>query len=167
MMNKTKLIWSNRQPPNLKGILCPSKMCVDNKNDKKAMVTKCQGKKCEVCDLINPTNKVTFENGEDYIIKSTMNCNSYFVIYVIKCLVCQACYIGETTDFRDRANNHKKDIRHDCYRKLPVSKHIFNCSGTTMKFEMMPIYKCRNEDSIERKTLELTLIKKYKTSLNP
>ena len=147
-------------------ILCPSKLISKPIENGQFMVRKCGGNRCEVCDLIKPSSIVTFENGQEYTIKTPMNCNSLNVIYMIKCRICFACYIGETNDFRYRANNHKKDIRNECYRKLKVNKHVFNCSGNKCNFDMIPIYKCRNENFIERKTMEKLLIKKFKPSLN-
>ena len=93
MMASTKVIWSHRQPPSLQRILCPSKLPKSSKEVKDNMISKCGAKKCEVCDMITPTNKVIFENGEEFFINSPMNCNSRNVIYMIKCWICKACYI--------------------------------------------------------------------------
>ena len=166
MLESTKILWSYRQPPNLGKILCPSKLISKPLETGQCMVRKCGGSRCEVCDLIKSTNIVTFENGQEYAIKTSMNCNSLNVIYMIKCRICFACYIGETNDFRLRANNHKKDVRNECHRKLQVNKHIFICSGKNCHFDMMPIYKCPNDNFIERKTMEKLLIKKFNPSLN-
>ena len=76
MLDSTKILWSYRQPPNLGTILCPSKLISKPIENGQFMVSKCGGNRCEVCDLIKPSSIVTFENGQEYTIKTPMNCNS-------------------------------------------------------------------------------------------
>lgn len=162
IMDKFKITWAYRQSHNLKSVLCPSAFkCSENSIIGK--VSKCNKSRCELCKIILPCSKITFENGMIFIIKSFMNCESTFVIYAMICKNCKQFYIGETESLRPRMNNTKKDIKHEHYRKLFAYKHIYSCKKG---FNFLPIFECKNNDIIYRKNMELYFIDKLKPSLN-
>ena len=162
VISNKKTIWAHRQPANLFRLLCSSKLKISNPGVK--MINKCGGSHCELCEIIIETSEIEFENGITFHIKSKMNCNSLFLIYVLICDKCGRKYIGETENLRDRINNHKKDTNNANYRKLFSNKHFHSCSNN--KFHFAPLFKCHGSDVIQRKQKEDELIKKLKPSLN-
>ena len=94
--------------------------------------------------------------------KINMNCYTKFWIYGIRCGNCSYTYIGETTNLRLRFNLHKQHIRENA--NFFVTRHINSCGSGN--FYIMPIYKMKNEDEIERKNKESYFIKKYTPNLN-
>ena len=52
------------------------------------------------------------------IRKGDLNCNSKFVVYLLRCKVCGKQYVGSTiTKFRERFNNYKSQFRRYWERK--------------------------------------------------
>ena len=166
MYSDIKVIWSHTQPQNLQQILCPSflKNSDAQSSNVQTMITKCHKPRCLICDITEKCSSVTFENGNEFFIKHEMNCDVNFVIYQINCRVCNACYLGETTNFRLRVNKHKSDVKTAANRKLPVNKHLFHCAKGN--FSITPIFKCYGESLVERRLKETSLIKKFKPTLN-
>ena len=53
-----------------------------------------------------------------------MACDTRNYVYVIGCVGCYKYYIGETSNFRLRANKHRDHTKIG----LGVNKHIFHCT---------------------------------------
>ena len=86
ILNTTKIIKSQRQPQNLKGILAPSTFAENTIQG----VTKCKNKQCRICDMIIEVKSYTFKNMETkFKIDKNLSCNSKNVVYIIKCRECK------------------------------------------------------------------------------
>ena len=60
-------------------------------------VTKCNNKRCKICDVIIEEKPFTFKNPETkFKINKDLNCNSKNVVYIIKCSKRKEIYIGST-----------------------------------------------------------------------
>ena len=75
-------------------------------------------------------------------------------------------YIGECQDLRKRTTVHRQQINDPRLRILPVSEHIANCSTGNPKFLMIPFFKMKNENLLERGEKEKHFIISLKPSLN-
>ena len=159
----TKLVNSKRQHNNLKSILTSARLKLGDATFK---VSKCNDKKCDLCNYIIEGPAFLFEK-DNYTFKvnANMSCNVLNCIYVLQCNGCHEIYIGETSNFRLRGNLHKSHINQNC--GLNVSRHIHACAnGQIIKFKIMPFYKILNDDSRLRKEKENHSITKFKPSLN-
>jgi len=107
----------------------------------------CYGQKCQTCPILE--NTYTFHStyyDRHFNIKSSCNCGTSDVIYLITCTKCHIQYVGETGQkFRDRMNNHKSTIR---TKKLtPIAIH-FNSLGHTSENLSATLLEKFNTNSI-------------------
>ena len=167
IMNKTKVIHSQRQPRNLKRMLTNSYFSKQKDTDPEVKI--CKTKRCGTCPYLKQGKEFTFSaTNETFRIKHSMNCTSTNLIYVITCAGCGHNYIGETGDvLRNRVTVHKQQIRDPHTRMLGVSKHIDECAaGLTPQFTIFPFYKILSPSEVMRKNKERFFISKYKPVLN-
>jgi hypothetical protein len=87
VMDKTKILRSFRQPPNLKKILTSAKFNAAGQSSNTG-VRQCTDKRCKCCPHIQVGKTCLFENGTTFEIKSNMDCNSKCLLYVITCSGC-------------------------------------------------------------------------------
>ena len=83
---------------------------------------KCGKKRCKVCDVISETSEFSNKNQKEvFSIRSTLNCNSENVVYLVNCKTCNKQYVGSSEPkFRLRYNNYKS-----CNRKyVSGANHI-------------------------------------------
>ena len=156
------ILKSKRQAPNLKKLLTNARF---GKNDKPTGVEKCNDKRCRLCIEMIEGRYFQFDPHNTFEIRTKMNCNTLNCVYVLRCRGCMMTYIGETNNLRLRVNLHRDQIN----RKtgLNVCRHINECSGTNdPKFEVMPIYKVKEDDENLRKEKEKMFIIKYRPQLN-
>ena len=159
---QVKILNSKRQNKNLKQILTRAEF----RTNKFYQVTKCQSKKCKICEIILEGNTFKFKE-KVFIIHSNMSCNTLNCIYAIQCGGCDEYYIGETNNFRYRTNLHKDHVRRGV--GLAVSMHINTCTTNLIeeeKFKIMPILKMQTDEASRRKKIESNFIKKYSPTLN-
>ena len=164
LLKKTKIIKSKRQPQNLKKILTSARFTTTTKIP---TVSKCNDKRCGTCPYLKEGSMFTFENGQQFHVKSNLSCKSKNVVYVISCDNCNLTYIGQTTNLQNRITVHKQQIRDENLRHLKVSKHISTCGNG--KFSVFPFYKIFNNHSNITTLLcqkERNFIDKYQPSLN-
>ena len=102
-----------KQPKNLKRTVCGI-----NKGGSRPPPSENPGcSKCGHCKVSCPILQEGkyFEStntGKRYIIRSQMNCDSSFVIYLATCQRCRGQYIGKSqTKFKIRHSNHKREIK--------------------------------------------------------
>ena len=162
ILNERQIIKSKRQPKCLKQLLTRAYFS-NNEHSNTFGVTKCNNKRCKVCDIIIEGPTFKFKNSSIlFHIKRNLNCSSKNVIYVILCENCKEEYIGCTQSLNHRVALHKSNIKLSHNRNLFVSKHIFQCSKG--KFKIMPIYQTDNYSDITLK--EQDFIDKFKPLLN-
>jgi len=126
ILDSTNIIKSKRQSWNLKKILTRAKFETVHENP---TVSKCNRSRCKVCNFILEGNTISFNNNKKFIIKSNMDCDTRNVVYVIICNGCNKKYIGETTNLRSRVTLHNQHINHPELRKIPLSKHLVECTN--------------------------------------
>ena len=154
-----KLLCAKRKAPNIKEIV--TRAAFNDKHDIYG-IKRCKAN-CVTCQHLVETGEIKFNNRETFKLKSNFSCNSKYVIYLIKC-ECQLSYIGECIDLKKRLFLHRSNVKNERNRILPVSKHIYSCSGG--KFSLYPFYQMNSENEIDRKAKEAYFINKYKPELN-
>ena len=168
-MNETlksnKVIISRRQPSNLKSLLTRAKFCSDI--DTNGGSSKCQDKRCGTCPFLRETDHIEIKStGESFKIKTSMNCKSKNLLYIITCHGCGEQYVGKTNDnLNNRVRVHKQHIRSPIYRKLGMSKHIADCSTLDIKFDIVPFLKLTDNKTYGG-IKEDRFITRFKPSLN-
>ena len=171
-----------RQPPNLKTILCRSKLYSVGRSEK--LTRKCRKsapgwKKCgkgstTCCPFtLPPTTTVKSQvTGYTHTIKDSVNCETENCIYYWKCIKnkckeypnCE--YIGLTTrKFRNRLSEHKQYVRSE--RLEEPSGHHFNAPGHTLShLAGLVLEHVRNPDPFVLKAREFLYIQKFDTFNN-
>ena len=167
VLNKTSIVNSKRQPPNLKRILTKAKF---SSNIEEGGSSKCNDKRCGTCPIIQETKFINITaTGEKFTIKRPMNCKSKNVLYIITCKTCKEQYTGKTnTTLSKRMTVHRQQIKHKEYRKLGLSKHHDECNQSSDikdMFDVVPFYKINDSES-ETLVKEQYFTKRFKTSLN-
>lgn len=162
ILKKNKLIFSKKQPPNLKELLTNARF----KKEASEFVSRTCGKNCQTCKIITEGSEILFKkNNFNFRIKYNFTCLSKNLIYVINCTSCNKQYIGETGGtLRIRMNLHRNQTKHEEYRHLFVNKHLNSCSKGD--FTVFPFYKMNSEDPQERISKEKYFIEKFETELN-
>ena len=154
-----KIIKSQRQPKYLRRILTSSTF---GKNTTQG-VTKCNNKRCKICDMIIEGKSYAFKNLETkFKINKDLNCNSKNVVYIIEYSKCKEIYIRSTQALNTRISLHKSNIKITENRKLNVSKHLYECSQG--EFKIMPIYQTNHNMLFQIK--EKKFIDEFKPKLN-
>ena len=90
---------------------------------------RCNNRNCTTCPYIeHGRNQYTFHStGETHHIKSHITCETFNVIYLIQCRLCNLQYIGETKlRLKDRFNEHRRPILNPTgnYIHTAVSEHF-------------------------------------------
>ena len=156
-----RLLCAKRKSSNIKQLLTTA--AFSERNLAECGIKRCKDN-CVTCQYLVETTEVIFkECYESFKLKYSFNCNSKNVIYLIKCK-CLKIYIGECISLKQRLFLHKSNIKNERNRVLPVSKHIYNCSGG--EFKLFPFYKMNTDDENARKAKEAFFINKYKPELN-
>jgi hypothetical protein len=164
LMNHINLINSRRQPPNLKKLLTSAKF-----DSNQHIISRCSDKRCGTCHFLHTGQHFTFKGSQEpFYVKTSMNCGTENLLYVLQCQGCLENYIGQTSGpLRARIRVHKQHINQPQYRKIAVSKHIAECAGDMdPPFKVFPFYKVMNSDKSFRDVKEQTFIKIFKPLLN-
>ena len=69
----------------------------------------CNNNRCKLCKLyLQPVTSFTTATGNTWNIKSHITCDSKNMVYFLSCNLCNGDmnYIGQTTNLRQRMNNH-------------------------------------------------------------
>ena len=163
ILNKTKVIKSKRQLPNLKRLLVKSEFKEINILPS---VCKCNEPRCRLCNYIIEGSSLKLNN-KVFHAKENMNRKVKNVLYVLICNNCRKYYIGQTGDkLRDRRTVHDQQIRDPSTIQLPLSSHLEQCSLINPKFSIFPFYKFHNIDVSARLSKEKYFIKIFNPKLN-
>ena len=158
-------LHSQRQPPNLRGLLVSSDL---PKHPTPKGNKKCGKPRCQVCQHITTDSEVKISQA--YSIRPPNHtCDASNVLYCIMCAKCPGVsYIGETsTKFRTRFNNHKSSIAKN-RKDFPVATH-FNLPNHTIRDVKVCIFGGGYKSAEERKWAELRHIigsRTFETGLN-
>ena len=106
-----KVIHSKRQAPNLKKLLTKAEF-----SSTLPSVKKCDKATCKCCDNLQLGTTHKFKNTNyTFTVKSSFNCDSSNLIYVLTCPTCKEEYIGETgigkTKLRDGVRVYRQHIK--------------------------------------------------------
>ena len=95
--------------------------------DRKVGSSKCNCKRCQVCNNISETNTFTCSNdGTSYKINHRFDCNEKCLIYLLTCKKCYKQYVGQTVDtFRSRWNNYRDNARKYERGQHCMQRHLF------------------------------------------
>ena len=177
-MFKSPPMASYRQPPNLRRLVCKSKLYPINKNrklgrgaHKNAPGWKKCGKNCKICPFTSDnTNVVTgLASGFIHHIKEPVTCDSENVIYYWKCVKnnCEdypECeYVGQTKrKFKDRLAEHRDYPKRDVLTE-PSGMHFTKRGHNVSHLRGLVLEKVRSSDPFILKTREHLLIRKFDT----
>jgi len=163
IMADTRIIKSKRQPPNLKRMLTSAKFS----SNVTCSIKKCGDKRCKCCDHLIEGDSIVLENGKRFQVKTSMDCNSTNLLYILQCCGCKKQYIGETGDIlRNRIRVHRQHVRNESVRMLQVSAHFDKCAKCEPYFRVFPFYKLQNDSVFFRREKEKYFIDSLKPSLN-
>ena len=86
-----------RQPPNLKSMLCKAKLPGIAVNPEDWGLSKCGKPRCPACPKVKTGQTICANIPKKHFqLKSKVDCESTYVVYVISCQKCASQYIGET-----------------------------------------------------------------------
>lgn len=162
IINKYKIVNSQRQPKNLRRMLTTSKF---DSVIASPCVSKCGDKRCLTCKNIIESNSVKINQDTTFIVKQNMDCDTSNVIYVIICNGCNEKYIGKTElKLKRRMNLHRSQIKLPQNRNIPLSEHLDTCGKGC--FSVFPLYKLNYKDDSALLQKEQHFIHKYAPKLN-
>ena len=110
---------------------------------------RCNNRNFTTCPYIeHGRNQYTFHfTGETHHIKSHITCETFNVIYLIQCRLCNLQYIGETKRrLKDRFNEHRRPILNPTgnYIHAAVSEHLLTGDHSDNHMLLIPIEKLKN-----------------------
>jgi len=133
-------------------------------NETNLTVNKCHHSRCDCCNFIRCSS--TFAStitGQEFHINTSMNCNSYNIIYLITCNKCYKQYVGETSrKLKDRLNDHKSNISTN--KKTAIAIHFHTVPHKLKHLSIIPIEQLTNNNKENRLEKEKYWIKALKTS---
>jgi hypothetical protein len=166
VLTNTKLIKSQRQPQNLKHLLTRARFTSNNSNVETGS-KKCGDPRCGTCPYMLETKTINIKRtGEEFTIKSLMNCKSTNVLYLMTCNGCHENYVGlTTTSLAARHRVHRQQIQHPYLRQIGASEHFDKCNpNKKIKYNVAPFFKINNKTMGEIK--ESLFIKRFQPFLN-
>ena len=169
---------SYRQPPNIRRLLCRSKLYPVNRNKRLQRGTyktapgwkKC-GKGCKICPFtLDNTKEITgLASGYNHTIKESVSCDTENCIYYWRCTKpncedypnCE--YIGMTTrKFKDRLAEHRDYPKRDVITE-PSGRHFTKNGHSVANMKGLVLEKVRNPDPYVLKSREHLMIQKFNT----
>ena len=152
----SQVILARKQPKNVLRILHKVAFTSSPIEGSPPGVTGCKRTNCKLCKmyLVIPGTQFTTANNSTWNLMRHVSCHSKNVIYYLSCSFCngKTTYIGQTTNLRNRMNDHISKCRHgfsDCI----WSKQVYNCGDNKHKIE--PYFKINifmvlnNEEKLE------------------
>ena len=113
--------------------------------------------------------KFTLQTGDGLLtlqLNYMFTCETFNVIYLIQCRLCNLQYIGQTKRrLKDRFNEHRRPLLNPTgnYTHTAVSEHFLTSSHSDNHMLLIPIEKLKNGRDSFRKAREAHLIHKAKT----
>ena len=98
--------------------------------------------------------------GENHHIKSHITCETFNIIYLIQCRLCNLQYIGETKRrLKGRFNEHRRPILNPTgnYIHTAVSEHFLTSNHSNNHMLLIPIERLKSGHDSFRKACEATL----------
>jgi hypothetical protein len=102
-------------------------------------------KKCKTCDRVTTNLAITNSTKESFPIRGSFNCQSYNIIYLMTCDICNIQYIGESSNtMNTRCRGHESAIRTD--QLHPVAKHYNKNNHTPTSYTITAIDQEANKN---------------------
>ncbi len=122
---------------------------------------------CSICSQIIESDEFKFNCGFVFEVGDNFTCSSSDVIYVLRCTVCNAEYIGETNNLRHRIGTHCSHIKTN-RRLCRATDHLVKCGGdlpdVRSRFQVFVL--ARETDKYVRKARENFYITLFRPSMN-
>ena len=81
-------------------------------------VTKCNNKRCKICDMIIEGKSNTFKNPETkFKMNQNLSCNSKNIVYITECSDFKKIYTGSTQALNTRTSLHRSNTKIEENRK--------------------------------------------------
>ena len=128
-------------------------------NNQRSRYFSCVKPHCGVCSYSSNKYFLKLSRSYDLLIKNNNNCDSKEFVYIINCLSCNACYIGEsgrTVSLRIKEHLKSIDMFIPYIKHTPVSSHFNLLNHKKSDFSFL-VYKS-NLTQYERKFTERKLI---------
>jgi len=128
-----QLIAAYKNPKNLHQYLVRAKLNKQTiENDRQVGFLNCNSIRFLTCKLHSISTNV-FQSTiykRNFLLRDLMSCNSFNIVYLITCRVCQIQYVGETKrTLAQRLTDHRSNIT--TQKKTPISLH-FNLIGHSL-----------------------------------
>ena len=115
----------------------------------------CQKQHCISCPFLSNTHKIVGPKGT-FSVRSHFTCQSTDLVYILRCLLCNQLYVGETyRTLHDRFEEHHRDIR--LSHSTPVARH-FNSKDHKLTHLSVTALWQNHTDPLQRKWMEDFLI---------
>ena len=133
----TQPVLALRQPPNISSILTnarfSSSAVISTTTSTTASfgITLCKDNRCKLCKLyLQAVDSFKTAKNVTWNIKCNISCKSKNVVYFLSCNSCRGkvTYIGQTTNFRLRMNNHISESRSGA-SSCTFPRHVFQCGN--------------------------------------
>ena len=159
VFKNVRFVEATRQPRNIirtiTAIKPPNDDIIIEPNP--GIFAECTHKGCEICSLgyIQDCSSFTTSSGENWEIKSHINCNSRNVLYYLECLMCNGIIretkTGKTkTRLRERVNNHRSECKSGKTTDV-FDRHCHSCGahrGKEPYFRVRAFMKLRTPDKL-------------------
>ena len=156
-----------RRPKNLRDVLVRAKVPTSDIQQAKPTCDPCsqkgpkKGRKCQLCTSLPSQSHITSSatgRSHQLRLRRPTDCDSKNVVYCITCTRCSTInqYVGQTTCFRKRMNNHKSNIRlgKEDDRDCSILYAHFKLPGHSVKDLMFTILEtCPDETTLLRTEL--------------
>ena len=134
--HNTQPVLALKQPPNISSILSKARFSSSSKALTTSAITSigitlCKNNRCKLCKLyLQAVNSFETAKNVTWNIKCEISCKSKNVIYFLSCNSChgEVTYIGQTTNFRLRINNHISESRSGV-SSCTFPRHVFQCGN--------------------------------------
>ena len=156
----SKPVLAFKQPRNVTSLLTKAKFSSNTitRIPPTPGIVLCNSNRCKICKLyLQPVNSFTTSNGTLWEIRCQITCNSKNVVYFLSCNLCEqrTTYIGQTTNFRKRMNNHISESRTGT-SSCNFPRHVHEC-GQKNKNLKEPYFKIYVFMELKDSKLLLTL----------
>ena len=133
----TQPVLALKQPPNISSILTNARFSsaaeipTTTSTTASFGITLCKDNRCKLCKLyLQAVNSFKTAKNVTWNIKCNISCKSKNVVYFLSCNSChgKVTYIGQTTNFRLRMNNHISESRSGV-SSCTFPRHVFQCGN--------------------------------------
>ncbi|KAK6178275.1 hypothetical protein SNE40_013079 [Patella caerulea] len=130
-LQKTTIISSYKQPPDLRGILTSSRFD-ERQTTNTPKVAKCEDKRCSLCEKMIEGLEIRISSEKTFYIRQDMNCKSQHVVYMMTCWGCNERYIDNSKLLLEKRSKMRTYLQKttiiSSYKKPPDLRGILTSS---------------------------------------